>query len=167
MKFAKTENITSSTLKTSFLALALVLLIGAVMTISALAFVLAPSSISSDNPETKVARASGIEDMVTDELIAFYEKEIAKDTFISSMTAMKRDRLMSAYDINEKRLYLSLILQDLGARVDNHKDFNQIAQMNDKQLFSYGKTLVLSYIDTLTEEEKSRLKDGFKSALGM
>ena len=166
MKLAKSENITSLTLKTSFLALALVLLIGAVVTISALAFVFAPS-ISSDNPETKVARASGIEDMVTDELIAFYEKEIAKDTFISSMTTMKKNRLMSAYDISEKRLYLTLILQDLGARVDNHKDFNQIAQMNDKQLFSYGKTLVLSFIDTLTEEEKARLKDGFKSALGM
>ena len=166
MKLAKTENITSSTLKTSFLFLALVLLLGVVVTISALAFVFAPS-ISSDNPETKVARASGIEDMVTDELIAFYEKEIAKDTFISSMTAMKKNRLMSAYDISEKRLYLTLILQDLGAKVDDHKDFNQIAQMNDKQLFSYGKTLVLSYIDTLTEEEKARLKDGFKSALGM
>ena len=166
MKRVKTENITSSTLKTSFLVLALVLLIGAVVTISALAFVFAPS-ISSDNAKTQVARASGIEDMVTDELIAFYEKEIAKDTFISSMTTMKKNRLMSAYDISEKQLYLTLILQDLGARVDDHKDFNQIAQMNDKQLFSYGKTLVLSFIDTLTEEEKARLKDGFKSALGM
>lgn len=166
MKLAKIKNITSSTLKTTLLSLALVLLLGAVVTISALAFVFAPS-ISSDNAETKVARASGIEDMVTDELIAFYEKEIAKDTFISSMTTMKKNRLMSAYDISEKRLYLTLILQDLGARVDNHKDFNQIAQMNDKQLFSYGKTLVLSFIDTLTEEEKARLKDGFKSALGM
>lgn len=166
MKLAKTENITSSTLKTTFLALALVLLLGVVVTISALALVFAPS-ISSDSTGTKVARASGIEDMVTDELIAFYEKEIAKDTFISSMTTMKKDRLMSAYDISEKRLYLTLILQDLGARVDDHKDFNQIAQMNDKQLFSYGKTLVLSFIDTLTEEEKARLKDGFKSALGM
>lgn len=167
MKLAKTEKITSSTLKTTFLTFALVLLLGAVVTISALAFVFAPTSISSGNPETKVARASGIEDMVTDELITFYEKEIAKDTFISSMTTMKKDRLMSAYDISEKRLYLTLILQDLGARVDDHKDFNQIAQMNDKQLFSYGKTLVLSFIDTLTEEEKARLKDGFKSALGM
>ena len=166
MKLAKTEKITSSTLKTTFLTLALVLLLGTVVTISALAFVFAPS-ISSDTPETKVARASGIEDMVTDELISFYEKEIAKDTFISSMTTMKKNRLMSAYDINEKRLYLTLILQDLGARVDDHKDFNQIAQMNDKQLFSYGKTLVLSFIGTLTEEEKARLKDGFKSALGM
>ena len=166
MKRVKTENITSSTLKTTFLTLALVLLLGAVVTISALAFVFVPS-ISSDSTGTKVARASGIEDMVTDELIAFYEKEIAKDTFISSMTTMKKNRLMSAYDINEKRLYLTLILQDLGARVDDHKDFNQIAQMNDKQLFSYGKTLVLSFIDTLTEEEKARLKDGFKSALGM
>ena len=166
MKLAKTENITPSTLKTSFLVLALVFLLGVVVTISALAFVFAPS-ISSDNTNTKVARASGIEDMVTDELIAFYEKEIVKDTFISSMTTMKKDRLMSAYDISEKRLYLTLILQDLGARVDDHKDFNQIAQMNDKQLFSYGKTLVLSFIDTLTEEEKARLKDGFKSALGI
>ena len=166
MKLAKTEKTTSSTLKTTFLTLTLVLLIGAVVTISALTFVFA-HSISSDNPETRVARASGIEDMVTDELIAFYENEIAKDTFISSMTTMKKNRLMSAYDISEKRLYLTLILQDLGARVDDHKDFNQIAQMNDKQLFSYGKTLVLSYIDTLTEEEKARLKDGFKSALGM
>ena len=167
MKLAKTENITPSTLKTSFLVLALVLLLGTVVTISALAFVFAPTPISLDNPETKVARASGIEDMVTDELIEFYEKEIAKDTFISSMTTMKKNRLMSAYDISEKRLYLTLILQDLGARVDDHKDFNQIAQMNDKQLFSYGKTLVLSFIDTLTEEEKARLKDGFKSALGI
>lgn len=166
MKLAKTEKITSSTLKTTFLSLALVLLLGAVATMSALAFVFAPS-VSSDNPETRVACASGIEDMVTDELIEFYEKEIAKDAFISSMTTMKKNRLMSAYDINEKRLYLTLILQDLGARVDNHKDFNQIAQMNDKQLFSYGKTLVLSFIDTLTEGEKARLKDGFKSALGM
>lgn len=167
MKLAKTENTTSSTLKTTLLSLALVLLIGVVVTISALAFVFAPTSISSDNSKTRVARASGIEDMVTDELIAFYEKEIAKDTFISSMTTMKKYRLMRAYDISEKRLYLTLILQDLGARVDDHKDFNQITQMNDKQLFSYGKALVMSFIDTLTEEEKARLKDGFKSALGM
>jgi hypothetical protein len=37
--------------------------------------------------------------------------------------------------------------------------------MKDNQLFSYGKSLVVSYIDTLSEEDKDKLKAGFKEAL--
>ncbi len=133
------------------------ILLFVVMTILMLTFVALP--------HRNVAMAGSITDMVDEEVVKFYEEKIAGDNFISSMSQYKIKRLMEAYNVDRNRLYTALILSDLGGRVDNHKNVDEIAQMKDKQLISYGKTVITAYIDTLSEEEKEALKSEFKALL--
>lgn len=118
-----------------------------------------------DNTQSKVAQAFDVESFASDSVIHFYEKEIAKKAVVSHLPQKEIKHLCSLYEINEKRLFLILVLKDLSHRVDHDKTLRQLAQLDDNQLFSCGKTLVLSYISTLSDEEKDALKNGFLHAL--
>ena len=117
-------------------------------------------------PATQVARCAFFDDMINRDVVEFYEEKIAGEPFVSKMSQKQIDLLKSTYGVDQNRLWLLLILEDLGARVDNHKDLAELTKMKDNQLFSHGKALVESYIATLTDEQKEDLKAGFKEALG-
>lgn len=121
--------------------------------------------ISSSTQNAPVAHAYGLPDMAGDNIVEFYEEEIAKEKFISNMNPARKARTCERYGISKERLNAVLILQDLGARVGIPQNVDELAKMNDKALISVGKTVICAYIDTLTEEEKQDLKEKFKSAL--
>ncbi len=112
-----------------------------------------------------VAQGGAITDMVDERVVEFYENEIARDSFISSMSKQKINRLCTSYNIDVNRLYCALILSDLGGMVGHHKDIDEIAKMKDKDLVSYGKTVISAYVDTLSEDEKQALKESFKEMM--
>ena len=103
--------------------------------------------------------------MINEDVVHFYEDEIAHEKFISTMSERQMNRLTSTYSVSQNRLWILLIIEDLGARVGNHKNLTELTKMTDKQLFSYGKGVIVSFVDTLTDEEKEVLKAGFKQAL--
>ena len=116
-----------------------------------------PLSINS----TDIATASGLEDKVDDEFIAFYENEIAHAPVITDTDKVRADRLKKAYDLTDNKLKLLLVLEDFGVRVGNPKTFDELTKMSDNKLFLYGKTLVDAFGDTLDEDEKAVLKAKF------
>ena len=110
---------------------------------------------------TDIATASGIEDKVNDEFIAFYENEIAHAPVITNTDKVRADRLKKTYDLTDNKLNLLLVLEDFGVRVGNPKSFDELTKMSDNKLFLYGKTLVDAFGDTLDEDEKAVLKAKF------
>ncbi len=121
--------------------------------------------LSASAQSAPVAYAYGLPDMAGDNVVRFYEEEIAKEKFISNMNPARKARTCERYGISNERLNAVLILQDLGARVGIPQNVDELAKMNDKALISVGKTVICAYIDTLTEEEKQDLKVKFKSAI--
>lgn len=117
------------------------------------------------SPSPSVAQGAFFDNLAKESVIRFYEDEIAGEPFVSKMSQSQFDLLQRTYNLSQQRLRLLLVLEDLGARVGNHKDLAEMSKMKDNQLFSYGKSLVVSYIDTLSEEDKDKLKAGFKEAL--
>jgi len=116
-----------------------------------------PLSINS----TGIATASGLEDKVDDEFIAFYENEIAHAPVITNTDKVRADGLKKTYNLTDNRLKLLLVLEDFGVRVGNPKSFDELTKMNDNKLFLYGKTLIDAFGDTLDEDEKAVLKAKF------
>lgn len=116
-----------------------------------------PLSINS----TCIATASGLEDKVDDEFIAFYENEIAHAPVITNTDKVRAEGLKKTYDLTDNKLKLLLVLEDFGVRVGNPKSFDELTKMNDNKLFLYGKTLIDAFGDTLNEDEKAVLKAKF------
>lgn len=110
---------------------------------------------------TGIATASGLEDKVDNEFIAFYENEIAHAPVITNTDKVRADRLKKTYDLTDNKLNLLLVLEDFGVRVGNPKSFDELTKMSDNKLFLYGKTLVDAFGDTLDEDEKAVLKAKF------
>ena len=128
-------------------------------------FVLALSLFVALVPSSQIAQGAFFDDMINEDVVHFYEDEIAHEKFISTMSERQMNRLTSTYSVSQNRLWILLIIEDLGARVGNHKNLTELTKMTDNQLFSYGKGVIVSFVDTLTDEEKEVLKAGFKQAL--
>jgi predicted protein tyrosine phosphatase len=111
--------------------------------------------------ENIVAKASGLEDKIDDDFIAFYEEKIAGAPIVSSMDKDTLKALQQEFDLTEKRLVLLLILDDFGKRTNNTKDFALLTKMTDKQLILYAKTLVDEFKQNLDDDEKEELKEQF------
>ena len=111
--------------------------------------------------KNEVSEAFSLEEKVDDEFVEFYEKEIAGVPIISSMSKENKEGLKLQYGLTDKRLILLLILDDFGKRVGTPKDFAILTEMNDKQLFLYGKRLVDEYSKDLDEDKKTMLMAQF------
>lgn len=99
--------------------------------------------------------------MVDDEIVSFYEQEIAGENIVSSIDFETREKFKTALGIDDGKLNSIIILKDLGARTNNPQTLQKLAKMNDKQLFLTAKTLISAYCEKLTPEEKERLKQRF------
>ncbi len=109
-----------------------------------------------------VADAYDVEDLVSDDVVLFYEKSIAEENFITGISPFRKQRMCETYSVSEKKLNALLILQDLGARIGEKQNLNDLAKMNDRQLSAYGKKVVITYISTLSDERKMELKQEWK-----
>ncbi len=127
--------------------------------------VLCVAIIGAQTSPARTATAGSITEMAGENIVRFYEEEIAGERFISNMNPARKARMCASYKISENRLNAVLILQDLGARVGIPQSADDLAKMNDKALISTGKTVICAYIGTLTDEEKQDLKEKFKSAI--
>lgn len=128
-------------------------------------FVLAVAIIGTQTFGARTATAGSITEMAGENVVRFYEDEIAEEKFISNINPARKARMCATYKISENRLNAVLILQDLGARVGIPQSADDLAKMNDKALISTCKTVICAYIDTLTDEEKQDLKEKFKVAM--
>lgn len=116
-------------------------------------------------PCTQVASAAAITDLVNDDMVRFYEDNIAGEVFVSNMSQARRERLRERYGVSDCKLNTILLLQDLGARTGRPQDLDVLAKKKDKQLVSIAKPLIKAYSATLSAEEKAELKNKFKQQM--
>lgn len=104
------------------------------------------------------AQAGNIYDMLSDELVELYEREIAGCKVVTQYSAAQLDNMSKTLNVYEKKLEAVLLLQDLSVRVGENKGVGELAKMSDVALISYAGKIGKKYADTLSEERKEQLR---------
>ncbi|MCQ2602401.1 MAG: hypothetical protein MJ193_00595 [Clostridia bacterium] len=113
----------------------------------------------------KQANAKGLTDMVDDKIVSFYEEEIAGENVVTRIDFQAREKMKKSLKIDDGKLNSVIILKDLGERTNNPQTLQNLSKQSDKQLFLTAKTLISKYCETLSPEEKARLKQEFLEIL--
>lgn len=117
-----------------------------------------------DNAERRLCEA-GVYDMLSDELIEMYEREIAGEQIVSNKTATQLERTAGRLGIDAKKLKAIMLLQDLASKVSNDVSLSELAAMSDIKLLGFFKQNGEAYLDTLSEERRQELKQMLSDTL--
>lgn len=104
--------------------------------------------------------------ILSDDIINFYETEIAGKKVVSDKTQKQIENIANRYDIEENKAKGLLIVYDLCERTGDRVDFPTLAKMRDSQIVQLIKDRARVYEQSLDEVSKSRLKEKCKELLG-
>lgn len=110
--------------------------------------------------------ASDIYNLLTDEMILFYEDEIAGEHFITSMKSASLQRLANKLNISTQKTKTLLLLCDFAQRNGDYVNINDLANKKDSEIIRIGKNYINRYKSTLSDAEVEQLKQRFKQRTG-
>ncbi len=116
--------------------------------------------------ERRVAEA-GLFDMLTPEMVEFYETEIAKEKVLSSKSDRTVRAIAARYGIDEQKARCVILLYDFAKRTGGGVDFPEIAKMSEYKMFALAKQRSDVFVAKLTDEEKERLKQKASALIGI
>lgn len=100
---------------------------------------------------------SDVFDLVTKELIDFYEKDFNPAKPITGMTDEHLKTLMKTYGISQNKLNTLLILQDIAKLNGERVSLNKLVKFSTKQLFAFGQKHFTAYVEKLPKEKKEQI----------
>lgn len=112
------------------------------------------------------ATASDIYNLLTDEMILFYEDEIAGERFVTSMKSASLQRLAGKLGISTQKTKALLLLCDFAQRNGDYVNINDLASKKDSEIIRIGKNYINRYKSTLSDAEVEQLKQRFKQRTG-
>ena len=114
--------------------------------------------------DRQLCDASGIYDMLNEDIVKLYEKEIAGESIVSGASSSQLDRNAKRFNVDVQKLKAIMLLQDLAAKSGRNVSLAELAAMNDLKLISYFKQCAKDYLLTLPQERQEELERMFKSA---
>lgn len=115
---------------------------------------------------SKVAKA-GLCDLLSPQMVKFYEAEIAKEEVLSNKSADNIKAIAARFGIDEQKARCAVLLYDLANRTGGGIDFPTIAKMSEFGMLAFAKKRGEIYSSTLPAEEKERLKQRASEILGI
>ena len=116
------------------------------------------------NAERRLCEA-GVYDLLNDELIDMYEREIAGEAIVSAKSTAQLERTANKLGIELNKLKAIMMLQDLASKTGNAVSLSELAEMSDIKLFGFFKQCGEAYLDTLPEARRQELKQMLTDAL--
>lgn len=104
--------------------------------------------------------------ILSDDIIDFYETEIAGEKVVSDKTQKQIANIANRYGVEENKAKGLLIVYDLCERTGDRVDFPTLAKMRDSQIMQLIKDRARVYEQSLDEQSKARLKEKSKGLLG-
>ena len=145
------------------------LLIAGLIALSAAAAAPLAADMPSARPDVASACSAaddgGILSMLTPELIAAYEKNIAGEELISGMPDLKLERLAERFGTSAQRMRGLILLRDMAARTGKGVSLAELAKESDLELLRRAKQCADIYLASLSDEEKEHLEREFRAAL--
>lgn len=119
-----------------------------------------------ENVGKNVCSAGSIFDMITPEVVAFYENEIAGEKVLSNKTDAQLAGIAKRYDISVAKAKGVIVTYDFAKRTGGGIDFPSIAKMSDMKMLAFVKDRTEIYTAEFTKEQKEELKQKAMDALG-
>lgn len=145
------------------------LLIAGLIALSAAAAAPLAADMPSARPDVASACSAaddgGIFSMLTPELIAAYEKNIAGEELISGMPDLKLERLAERFGTSAQRMRGLILLRNMAARTGKGVSLAELAKESDLKLIRRAKQCADIYLASLSDEEKEHLEREFRAAL--
>lgn len=115
---------------------------------------------------SKVAQA-GLCDLLSDEIVKFYEEEIAKEAVLSNKSGENVRAIAARFGIDEQKARCAILLFDLANRTGGGIDFPEIAKMSEFKMLAFAKQRGEIFSLTLPPSEKARLKQRASELIGI
>ena len=115
---------------------------------------------------SKVAQA-GLCDLLSDEIVKFYEEEIAKEAVLSNKSGENVRAIAARFGIDEQKTRCAILLFDLANRTGGGIDFPEIAKMSGFKMLAFAKQRGEIFSSTLLPGEKARLKQRASELIGI
>ncbi len=115
---------------------------------------------------SEVAEA-GICDLLTPEVVKFYEEEIAKEQILSSKSEQNIKAIAQRFDIDEQKAKCAILIFDFSKRTGGGITFPEIVNMSEFKMLIFAKQRGEIYGQTLCKEDKAELKRKASVLLGI
>lgn len=106
----------------------------------------------------------GIFGLLSPELIAVYEENVAHAPVVSDISPAKLRRMAQKYGCGEKKMCALVVVRDMAARAGGSVTLAELSEESDLALIKRAKQYVDIYAATLSDEEKHDLENKFKDA---
>lgn len=130
-----------------------------VLSICVLFVILCAFVTVAQDSHTDVCYGFSVLDILTPEVIDFYESEISQKQVASQKSQEWLERVADRYEISVQKVKAVLIVQDFCALNGENVSFADLAKLSDYALFETVKSRIDGYLDGLSEEEKENLKN--------
>lgn len=110
---------------------------------------------------------AGICDLLTPEIVKFYEEEIAKEQVLSSKSEQNVKAIAIRFGIDEQKAKCAILLFDFSKRTGGGITFPEIADMSEFKMLAFAKQRGEIYGQTLDKEDKEELKQKASALLGI
>ncbi len=110
---------------------------------------------------------AGVCDLLTPEIVKFYEEEIAKEQVLSSKSEQNVKTIATRFGIDEQKAKCAILLFDLSKRTGGGITFPEIANMSEFRMLVFAKQRGEIYGKTLGKEDKEELKQKASDLLGI
>lgn len=110
---------------------------------------------------------AGVCDLLTPEIVKFYEEEIAKERVLSSKSEQNVKAIANRFGIDEQKAKCAILLFDFSKRTGGGITFPEIANMNEFKMLAFAKQRGEIYGQTLNKEDKEELKKKASDLLGI
>ncbi len=117
--------------------------------------------------QRNVCEAFSIFDMVSSQVVDFYEEEIAGEKVVSDKSAKQIENIAQKYSISDKKAQGVLIVYDFCKRTGGGMDFPTIAKMSDGKIVALVKARAKVYEQSISDEKKADLKRKSKEIFGI
>ena len=119
-----------------------------------------------ETKDKNVCDAGSIFDMITPEIVAFYENEIAGEKVLSNKTDAQLAGIANRYNISVAKAKGVIVTYDFANRTGGGIDFPSIAKMSDMKMLAFVKGRAEIYMSDFTNEQKEELKQKAMDVLG-
>ncbi len=113
-----------------------------------------------------VCSAWSVYDMLSDDVILFYESEIAGEAVVSDKSQKQIENIASRYSIDARKATGLLLVYDFCERTGGGVDFPELVKMKDAKIIRLVKARAKVYDETIDEQKRESVKEKAKEILG-
>lgn len=113
-----------------------------------------------------VCAAWSVYDMLSDDVILFYESEIAGEKIVSDKSQRQIESVASRYSIAVRKAKGLLLVYDFCARTGEAVPFPTLVDMKDSKIIRLVKARIKVFEESIDDERRAQLKEKAKDIIG-